>query len=213
MDVRRETDTIYLPMHRRKQEEYEEENPHRTMPGETWLNSTVSREHLMGHTDSTNPAAHKAKGYQDREDHGLANDQKHRDISPPEVEGSTTDDAKNIYHSTSSSGSSLSSLQMLLREEDYNPAKEPGKGNTEDIDSKDKHRTHRQSHKKWRRVLYEKQDYPDDYLDDTFLASLVTNGKQAMNIKEILRSSWNADLDLIRLSILQPMCDTTVCGL
>eukprot|EP01138_Halocafeteria_seosinensis_P005347 gb/GECG01005466.1/.p1 GENE.gb/GECG01005466.1/~~gb/GECG01005466.1/.p1 ORF type:complete len:355 (+),score=31.20 gb/GECG01005466.1/:1-1065(+) len=28
---------------------------------------------------------------------------------------------------------------------------------------------------RWRRVLYENQGYPDDYLDDTFLASLVTN--------------------------------------
>jgi len=31
--------------------------------------------------------------------------------------------------------------------------------------------------KTWKRVLYEKQGYPDDHVDDTFLESLVTNGK------------------------------------
>ncbi len=31
--------------------------------------------------------------------------------------------------------------------------------------------------KTWKRVLYEKQAYPDDHVDDTFLESLVTNGK------------------------------------
>ena len=34
-----------------------------------------------------------------------------------------------------------------------------------------------QSHRKrWKRVLYEKQGFPDDHVDDTFLQSLVTNG-------------------------------------
>lgn len=29
--------------------------------------------------------------------------------------------------------------------------------------------------KPWRRILYERQDYPDNFVDDTFLSLLVTN--------------------------------------
>jgi len=42
--------------------------------------------------------------------------------------------------------------------------------------------------KTWKRVLYEKQGYPDDHVDDTFLESLVTNGKTFLGAAKSMSS-------------------------
>jgi hypothetical protein len=39
--------------------------------------------------------------------------------------------------------------------------------------------------KTWKRVLYEKQAYPDDHVDDTFLESLVTNGENDCHASQL----------------------------